>query len=119
MYFPILINWTSLFPILGLLGGIFHFFFNFKRNFCLQTVENLHDQTLRFVASDLVLQCLQMSHKKDTRLNWVKLPYLNRVFLYINMYTYCTISARPACKLAGCSDSFLPIHFKLCRCLIV
>ena len=41
MYFPILINWTSPFPILGLLGGIFHFYSNFKRNFCLQTVENL------------------------------------------------------------------------------
>ena len=25
MYFPIFINWTSPFPILGLLGGIFHF----------------------------------------------------------------------------------------------
>ena len=41
MYFPILINWTSPFPILGLLGGIFHFHSNFKRNFCKQTVENL------------------------------------------------------------------------------
>ena len=28
----ILINWTSQFPILGLLGGIFHFYSNFKRN---------------------------------------------------------------------------------------
>ena len=27
--------------ILGLLGGIFHFYSNFKRNFCLQIVENL------------------------------------------------------------------------------
>ena len=26
MYFPILINWTSPFPILGLFGGIFSFF---------------------------------------------------------------------------------------------
>ena len=26
---------------LGLLGGIFHFYSNFKRNFCKQTVENL------------------------------------------------------------------------------
>ena len=41
MYFPILINWTSPFPILGLLGGIFYFYSNFKRNFCKQTVENL------------------------------------------------------------------------------
>ena len=30
------------------------------------------DQTLRFAASDLVLHCLPMSRKKDTRLIWVK-----------------------------------------------
>ena len=42
MYFPIVINRTSPFPILQrLLGGIFHFYSNFKRNFCKQTMENL------------------------------------------------------------------------------
>ena len=41
IYFPILIDWTSPFPILGLLDGIFHFYSNFKRHFCKQTVENL------------------------------------------------------------------------------
>ena len=41
MYFPILINWTSPFPISWLLGGIFHFYSNFKICFCKQTVENL------------------------------------------------------------------------------
>ena len=35
MFFPLLINWMS--P----LGCIFQFYSNFKRNFCLQTVENL------------------------------------------------------------------------------
>ena len=40
MHFPILINWTSPFPTLGLLGGIFHFYSNSKGNFCLRTVEN-------------------------------------------------------------------------------
>ena len=40
-FFPILINWTSPFLILGLLGGIFYFNSNIKRNFCKQTVENL------------------------------------------------------------------------------
>ena len=30
------------------------------------------DQTPRFAASDLVLHCLSMSHKKDVRLIWVK-----------------------------------------------
>ena len=57
MHFPILINWMSPFPILGLLGGIFHLDSIFKRNFCKQTVENL-------AASDLVLHCLLMSHNR-------------------------------------------------------
>ena len=41
MEFPTVFNWTSPFPILGLLGGILHFCSNFKRNFCKLTVENL------------------------------------------------------------------------------
>ena len=42
MNFPILINWTSSFPILGLLGGILFISFDFlKINFCKQTVEKL------------------------------------------------------------------------------
>ena len=35
MYFPILINRMSPFPILRLLDGHFNFYSNFKRNFCL------------------------------------------------------------------------------------
>ena len=34
MYFPILINWTSPYLMLWLLGGSFHFYSNFKINFC-------------------------------------------------------------------------------------
>ena len=45
-------------------------FSNFKRNFCLQTVENLIRHHI-FAASDLVLHCLPVSHKKDDRLIWV------------------------------------------------
>ena len=41
MFFPVLIKWASPFPILVLLGGVFHFYSNFKRNFCKETVENL------------------------------------------------------------------------------
>ena len=41
MDFPISINRTSSFPILGLLGCIFRFHSNFKRTFCMQTVESL------------------------------------------------------------------------------
>ena len=54
MYFPIIINWTSPFPILGLLGGIVHFYSNFKRNFCKQTVENL---TRRCILQRLIWFC--------------------------------------------------------------
>ena len=68
MHFPILINWTSPFPILGLLGGIFHFYSNFERDFCKQTMENL---IRHCKMSDLVLHSLLMSHKKDARLIWV------------------------------------------------
>ena len=35
------INWTSPFPFEGFLGGIFHFYSNFHRTFCKQTVETL------------------------------------------------------------------------------
>ena len=40
MEFPILMNWIIPFPF-WVVGGIFHYYSNFKRNFCLQTVENL------------------------------------------------------------------------------
>ena len=67
MEFPTVLNWTNPLPILELLVGIFQFYSNFKRYFCLQTLEN-PDQTPRFAASDLVLYCLPMFHKKDARL---------------------------------------------------
>ena len=35
-----------------------------------------------FVASDLGLHCLPMSHKKYTRLIWVKPFWLNRCFIF-------------------------------------
>ena len=41
MEFPSLFNWSGPFPIKGLLGGIFHFYSNFDRTFCEQTVETL------------------------------------------------------------------------------
>ena len=40
MEFPTVMNGTIPFPILGLLGGIFHFYSNFKRTFCKRTVKN-------------------------------------------------------------------------------
>ena len=64
MEFPTIINWTGPFP--GLWGGIFHFYSNFKRAFCKQTVETQN------VASDLGLYCLRTSHKKEARVIWLK-----------------------------------------------
>ena len=66
MYFPILINWTSPFPILGLLGGICHFYSNFKRNLCKQTVEN---QIRRRILRRLIWFCTacRCPTKKDAR----------------------------------------------------
>ena len=41
MNFPICISRTSLFQVLGVLAGVFHFYPIFKRKFCKPTVENL------------------------------------------------------------------------------
>ena len=41
MNFPISIGRTSLFQILGVVGGIFHFYSNFNRTFCKQIVVTL------------------------------------------------------------------------------
>ena len=72
--FPRLINWTSPFPILGLSGGIFHLYSIFKKKKLMLANSGEPDQTSRIAASDLVLHCLPISHKKDTslRLIWVK-----------------------------------------------
>ena len=63
-------NHESPFSFKGLLGGIFHFYSNFNRTVCKQTVET--DQTPHSAATDLGLHSLPMSYKKDARLIWVK-----------------------------------------------
>ena len=70
MYFPFFINLQSPFPILGLLGGIFSFLLKFQKKLLFED-SGKSDQMPRSVASDLVLQCLPMSHKKGARLIWV------------------------------------------------
>ena len=65
----------SPFPYLGLLGGISHFYSNFGRTFCNQTVDK-PDQTPHCAASDLGLHCLPMLHKKGARLIWVNINNL-------------------------------------------
>ena len=66
MNFPISISRMSLFQILEVLGGNFHFYSNSNRTFCEQTVPH-------YAASDLGLRCLPMSHKRDGRLIWVNI----------------------------------------------
>ena len=83
MEFLALINWTSPFPLKGLLGGSFHFYSNFGRTLYKSTVETLN-QTPQNVVSDLGLCCLSMSHKKDARLIRVnKCMILYSVSLYL------------------------------------
>ena len=55
---------------LGLLGGIFHVYSNFKRNFGKNIMDNL---IRRRVLRRLIWVCtvLSMPHKKDARLIWV------------------------------------------------
>ena len=47
------------------MGGTFHFYSNFKRNFFFA-----NGGERKKAASDLVLHCFQMSHTKDDRLIW-------------------------------------------------
>ena len=67
MDFPTLISKERPYPIVGVLGCIFHLL-NFNRTY--ENSEYL-DQTPHYAVSDLVLHCLPMSIKKDTRLIWV------------------------------------------------
>ena len=69
-------------PILGLLSGIFSILFKFKKNI-LRANSGDPDQTPRYVASDLGLQYLSVSHKKDARLIWVNKSAHLRINLQI------------------------------------
>ena len=88
MFFPIIINWTSPFPNLGLLGSIFIFIQIKKRNVCKQTVENLIRR--RYAAPDLVLLCLFMSHTKDAGLYLLTRMYLLGILIQIvSLFSNC------------------------------
>ena len=70
MNFPISIDRTSLFQILGVLSGITHFYSKVHRVLCRQSVET---QIRRRILRHLIwgLHCLRMSHKMDDRFIWV------------------------------------------------
>ena len=68
MYFPILINWTSPFPVLGLLGGIFlNFIQIFKDTSVSKQWRTWSDAAFYGVWSGFAR--LPMSHKKDASLD--------------------------------------------------
>ena len=81
MYLPILINWTGQFPILELLGGIFHFNSNIKRNFSEQTVENL---IRRRVLRSLIWFCAVCWCPRKRTLGLYGLRYISSK----NVFTY-------------------------------
>ena len=57
-------------------GWYFSFLFKFQKNLLLAN-SGEPDQTPQFAASDLVLHCLPMSHKKDARIIWYKHLYFS------------------------------------------
>ena len=72
MDFPFLINLTSPCPFLGLLGGSFHFYSNFNRIFCKQTVETLIRRRIlrRLIRGCTVCLCLT---RRMLRLYWLNM----------------------------------------------
>ena len=78
MEFPPFISWTSTIPLSGMLGG--SFFISIQ--ILIEQSVSKHrdpDQTPHSAASGLGLHCLPTSHKKDTRLIWVKVYFLKVV----------------------------------------
>ena len=76
MEFPTVMNWTSPFPILGLLGGIFHFYSNLIEHSVSKQWRTWSDAAFCGVWSRF--HCLPMSHKRDARLIWY---ILSRLFI--------------------------------------
>ena len=70
MDLPTRIGRMSLFPILGVIGGIFIFFFILIQHYLANSGDP--DKMLRSAASDLGLPCLPRSHKKTIGLYGLK-----------------------------------------------
>ena len=62
---PILINWTSPFPICGLFGANFLLHSIFKRIVCKLPVQTLIRHKIVRVLTDLGLRCLHRYRKKE------------------------------------------------------
>ena len=61
--------------VLGNVGGIFHFYSNFYRTFCKQTVETLIRRHIVWHLIRVCAVCL-CPRKKDARLIWVNIKFL-------------------------------------------
>ena len=90
MYFPILINRTSQISKFRAVGSYFSYYSNFKTNSCLQTAKNKIKRRV-FALSDLVFHSLPMSHKKDTKLIWVKCMREEVISLWLKIVLYCIV----------------------------
>ena len=71
--------------------AFFHFYSNLNKKI-LYANSGEPDQTPLFAASDLVLHCLPMSHKKDSMLIWVnEAKFGTFLFKYNKIYSNCAI----------------------------
>ena len=130
MEFPTVMNWTIPFPILGFLCGIFHFYSNFKRKFCNQTVEN---QIRRRILRRLIWFCtvcrcptkrtlglyrLKLLYNRPMRLEFCVWSEVYLLSYTVGMRAANALTTQWMCRLvwalAGClSDKYqlhLPIH---------
>ena len=82
MDFPIIIIWVGPLSFLGASEVIFKLYSIFSKKI-LYANRIVPDGTPRSAASHLGLFCLPMSHKRDARLKWVKIP---SAFVFLNLH---------------------------------
>ena len=71
MEFPTIIHLSGPYPLYGLMGGIFHFYSNFNRTFCKQTVETLIRHSVMRRLMWVCIVCLCPTKRTLARLIWV------------------------------------------------
>ena len=97
--------------MLGVFGGIFHFIQILIEHSVIHSGDP--DQTPRFAASDQSLRCVPMSHKKDSRLIWVKLEKLWVIFRGRNDCYFKCFQMLLYAK-THCFGSIVPLCFTHC-----
>ena len=94
VYFSILTDLTSLFPVLRLSGVLFHF-----NLFCMEIPDQMPH-------SDLGLHCLPRSLKRDARVIWVNATV--RQLYHGNVDFFCFINIYWQLWSVGCLLNILP-----------